>query len=300
MSKEFGVYANVQEKIDDEVILYSGKEYRSKYDLRVNKPTGLKVDYSKIRKEPYSYACFVNLQEVDVFVITGLFDCEEVAFGTANAKYSTSYLKTHPQLSNFDKITPTLPTEAIAQQILPEGGLQPTQTQQALSQEENQALQKLASEFKTQKLQEKCALISTNWAYIEGECVNKLAEGKGVAINADGLRYEGSFKAGQRVDGEIYQNGEMIFAGQLVEDKPHGEALCLYEGEYEECRFYKGKRIDSLYKIRLEIAKQTEQNERLARQNMVKNSSSTTNLVVDAVKKEGAKRAATYLFDRLF
>lgn len=60
--------------------------------------------------------------------------------------------------------------------------------------------------------------------YIEGNDLSKLAD---VAINADGLRYQGNFKAGQRVDGEIYQNGEMIFAGQLVEDKPHGEALCL-------------------------------------------------------------------------
>ncbi len=47
-----------------------------------------------------------------------------------------------------------------------------------------------------------------------------------------------------------------MYDGSLENGKPNGKGVCFHEGEPEECKFYHGKRIDSLYKQRIEMAKQ--------------------------------------------
>ena len=67
---------------------------------------------------------------------------------------------------------------------------------------------------------------------------------KEALIDWQGLNFIGTFKKGQGVKGEIHQNGNIIFSSSLSNDKPDGNAICFYEGEYEECRFFKAKRKD--------------------------------------------------------
>lgn len=134
-----------------------------------------------------------------------------------------------------------------------------------------------------------------------------MANGKGSAVDRQGLAFEGTFKAGRRVKGDIHQNGQMIFSGDLKDDKPDGSAICLFEGEYEECRFFRGKRIDTLYKIRKENAKNLAKMEKIQQENAMApsrdnsaNQSDGSNVMVDALEREATKRAASFIFDQLF
>ena len=147
-------------------------------------------------------------------------------------------------------------------------------------------------------------LKNDNWAYTGKACENGLAHGMGRAEDNAGLKFIGMFENGQRTKGEIFQAGNMIFEGNLVDDKPNGNAICYYEGEHEECRFYKGKRIDTLYKIRKENAKMKEDMARMQPARSVSASNTSPKGVgdyaVDAVQQEGIDRATSFIFDSLF
>ena len=177
---------------------------------------------------------------------------------------------------------------------------------QRLAEKEKQ--KKKDAQFAKTQQQAKCQLQNNNWAYLGTNCKDGLAEGEGSSLDRQGLKFVGTFKAGQRVKGDILQDGEMIFSGDLKNDKPDGGAICLFEGEYEECRFFRGKRIDTLYKIRKENAKNLAKMEKIQKENALaaqRNNSSNSqpkqsNAMVDALEKEGAKRAASFIFDQLF
>jgi len=159
--------------------------------------------------------------------------------------------------------------------------------------------------FAALKKSESCKLVNTHWAYTGESCKGGLATGKGSAEDNQGLKFIGSFANGKRVEGDIYQNEEMIFSGKLVDDKPHGNAVCLHEGEYEECRYFKGKRIDTLYKIRKENDKMRADMKRNKQARPISTysssqSSSVTDYAVNAAQKEATDRAVNYIFDSLF
>ena len=175
----------------------------------------------------------------------------------------------------------------------------------------NEERQKKAdAAFKNQQDEAKCSLNNQNWAYLGDNCLDGLADGEGSSVDKQGLKFIGSFKTGNRVTGDIHQDGEMIFSGDFKQDKPDGGAICMFEGEYEECRFFRGKRIDTLYKIRKENAKnlaemkqiqaQQEPNQESISQDQNRNNNGQSNIVVEAIKKEGTKRAASFIFDQLF
>ena len=162
----------------------------------------------------------------------------------------------------------------------------------------------ISAHFVQLQARAKCKLKNTNWAYTGINCKKGLAHGKGIAEDTQGLKFIGTFASGHRTKGEIHQNGNMIFSGSLVDDKPEGNAICSYEGEYEECRFYKGKRIDSLYKIRKESSKLKAE---MAKNRVVQPARLTstqekgiTDYAVDALEKEATDRAVDYIFDKLF
>ena len=159
-----------------------------------------------------------------------------------------------------------------------------------------------ATRFKQLSSKAKCKLKNNNWTYTADNCKDGFAEGKGSAVDLSGLEFIGEFKAGSRVKGEIHQNGEMIFSGNLIDDKPSGDAICLFEKEYEECRFFRGKRIDTLYKIRKENAKNLAKIEKaqLQRQMAGAKAKGASDHAMDALQQEGMKRAASFIFDQLF
>lgn len=119
-------------------------------------------------------------------------------------------------------------------------------------------------EFDQQKLselkfQEKCAMESEGWVFIEGSCKGKLGHGKGVAVTLEGSRYEGEFSLGVFKHGQLYVNAEMIYEGPFKNTLPHGLGVCFFEGTFEECKQYKGQRIDSLFKQRQYMRKELDQ-----------------------------------------
>ena len=100
------------------------------------------------------------------------------------------------------------------------------------------------------KAQKKCAMGSFDWVFIEGSCKNKLAHGKGVAVTLEGKRFEGEFTLGMFSEGQYFEADELVYDGPYQNDLPHGLGICLFEGAFEECKQYKGQRIDPLYKQR--------------------------------------------------
>ena len=173
------------------------------------------------------------------------------------------------------------------------------------SQTANIAKQKqLSVLFASTKKAEPCKLKNPNWAYTGKSCKNGYADGQGSAEDIKGLKFIGTFAKGHRIKGEIHQAGNMIFSGDLVDDKPNGSAICLHEGEYEECRYYKGKRIDTLYKIRRENTKMRVEMAKNSKPQVMSYSGAKetgiTDYASDAMQREASDRASNFIFDQLF
>ena len=105
----------------------------------------------------------------------------------------------------------------------------------------------------------KCELNEAGWYFIKGSCKSGLASGKGISVSASGDRFEGDFADGRRINGALIEEDRVTYDGEFTDGLPHGYGICLYEDAFEECRLYKGKRIDTLYKQRETIGKQLEQ-----------------------------------------
>ncbi len=158
-----------------------------------------------------------------------------------------------------------------------------------------------------------CKLKEDNWVYNSKACRNGYANGTGEAEHVNGtLRFEGTFKNGKRTRGIIYQNDEPLFDGAIVAGKPDGMGVCYNNGEPEECRYYKGKRIDTLYKQRIEMAAQTrymemlkDEIEKLKRGQVVAANggpepTTMSDDMMSALKKEAARQITGAIFDQLF
>ena len=132
----------------------------------------------------------------------------------------------------------------------------------------------------------------------------------GKAKTMTGLTFVGKFENGYRVNGEIFANNILMYDGHLKEGRPHGSGVCMNNGEPEECKYYKGKRIDVLFKQRIEFAKQTElltNQQKLIEAKLASMSTgnpsqppTANDMVMTAMKKKAAEKAIGYLFDHLF
>ncbi|MDH5423744.1 MAG: PDZ domain-containing protein [Gammaproteobacteria bacterium] len=173
---------------------------------------------------------------------------------------------------------------------------------------------------------QKCRLKETGyWLYKASACKNGLAHGKGYAVNfVNDLRFDGVFKNGVRVNGMISLNGVEMYDGPVSSGRPNGVGICFHNNDPEKCEYYKGKRVDAIYKQRMENIKQQrlmdeklaemkrmqlEQNSKISKiQNQINASRPTTTnqsqsvgqqLGDYAVRKAGEK-VMDELFDRLF
>ncbi|MEH6345051.1 MAG: ankyrin repeat domain-containing protein [Bermanella sp.] len=178
-----------------------------------------------------------------------------------------------------------------------------------------------------------CKLNSPKWIYLSAACSGGLAHGMGKAATFGGLTFIGKFEQGYRVHGKILANDVLMFDGQITDGRPSGEGVCMYQGEPEECKFYDGKRIDTLYKQRIEFAKQNEkmdaqqqamadqqleirasqmkQDEILAEHSRLISESRSTkkysdnngggsNILVESLKKKASDKLTDALFDQLW
>ena len=180
---------------------------------------------------------------------------------------------------------------------------------------------KARASYAAKAARQACKLQDSEWLYQSKSCANGYAQGKGVAINeVKGLRFEGQFDKGQRIEGKLSYGDTLMYEGKLEDGKPHGSGICMHEGEPEECKYYHGKRVDSLYKIRLETEKQRlaleaqqqqidaslKRNEEAIAQMQAQGVSNSNYAVSDPnslenmLKREAAKKATDMLFDQLF
>ncbi len=118
----------------------------------------------------------------------------------------------------------------------------------------NQAQQKLDEAVEKRRLtlqqNEVCQLNQEGWYLTEGQCKNDLASGEGKAVTLENKQFIGSFSAGKMVFGQLLVDDEMLWKGAIVDGKPDGEGICVFNGSAEECKCYLGDRIDSLHKQR--------------------------------------------------
>ncbi|GLQ32567.1 ankyrin repeat domain-containing protein [Litoribrevibacter albus] len=104
-----------------------------------------------------------------------------------------------------------------------------------------------------------CPMYDYDWFYLGKDCQNELAQGTGSAENPyQELKFEGKIVDGLKVEGTLYKGKKQIYEGGFKDDQPHGSGVCFYQGSPEECRYYKGERIDTLHKQREEFKKQQE------------------------------------------
>ncbi len=174
-----------------------------------------------------------------------------------------------------------------------------------------------------------CVLRDSKWLYLSTKCAGKYAHGKGRAETESGLSFVGTFKDGYRINGELFVNDELKYDGPISDGRPHGEGVCINNGEPEACKFYKGKRIDALYKQRIEFAIQSEkldkferEQKKLARQqdkilanqqriesqrqnsrpvaSSSNNGNTASDMIMDTIQKKATEKAVDMIFDELF
>lgn len=172
-----------------------------------------------------------------------------------------------------------------------------------------------------------CDLLEDTWIYKDDACKDGLAHGKGSAVHiSSDLKFVGEFKQGARTRGLIIASGVEMYDGPVKDGRPEGEGICFHEGEPEECRFYRGKRVDAVYKQRIALAKQRKfMEEQQARQqaqidslrNDVKNTQFAIqqrsvptsagglqqgmgDVLMDAAKRKAADKVMDAVFDKLF
>ena len=179
---------------------------------------------------------------------------------------------------------------------------------EALRKEKERKLKAEADRIAALKQKQPCKMKESSWIYTGKSCKGGLANGKGTAMNESGeLTFEGKIKNGVRVKGLINYMGMPTYDGPIVGGRPDGLGVCFHEGEPEECKYYKGKRIDAIFKQRIEMAKQREEMNKMRKEmselKASQGSSSNgrgSNAFADGVKQEAGKRIASEIFNNLF
>ncbi len=185
-------------------------------------------------------------------------------------------------------------------------------------------------EAKTLQDNQMCPMFDNNWYYTGNSCKNDTAHGIGTAINPyEQTRFEGMIQSGYPIKGALYQFDEITYEGDFSDGLAHGSGICYFESSPEECKYYKGQRIDTLHKQRQEFQRQQEQRQQEQISQSRRNPSEATygdrvysqpeagfgeqrydtsyeepedaaDSLGDAIQDEVIDRGAKYLFDELF
>ncbi|UXD86435.1 hypothetical protein [Thalassolituus hydrocarboniclasticus] len=103
-----------------------------------------------------------------------------------------------------------------------------------------------------------CALQEPDWFWISGECPQGVAQGEGIARNTEGNEFRGRVTDGRLVQGKWLENNRIVYDGGFAEGLRHGDGICLHEGAYEPCRYYRNDRVDDVFVQRRLMARHLE------------------------------------------
>lgn len=106
-------------------------------------------------------------------------------------------------------------------------------------------------------LSQACRVNEDGWIYQGDQCKGSWVHGEGKSINSEkNLSFIGLYRNGKRVKGLLSYNNQPMFDGVVSNGRPNGEGICFYKGDPEKCEFYKGKRVDAIFKQRIANAEQ--------------------------------------------
>lgn len=104
---------------------------------------------------------------------------------------------------------------------------------------------------------QQCIITDTAWKTANTQCKNGFIEGQATAFHSNGkLKFEGLFEKGSMVEGMIYFQNKPFFLGKIVNHEMHGDGICYFKDKPEACTYYKGDRIDAIYKLRFLMRQQ--------------------------------------------
>ena len=175
-------------------------------------------------------------------------------------------------------------------------------------------------------LSQACRVNEDGWIYQGKQCKGSWVHGEGKSVNSEkNLSFIGLYRNGKRVKGLVSYNNQPMFDGVISNGRPNGAGICFYKGDPEKCEFYKGKRVDVIYKQRLVNAEQErrmdaklaemkrmqeKQNDRISQlqgqvqssksQVVNKNSGGIGHQIGDYALKKAGEKVMDKLFDRLF
>lgn len=111
--------------------------------------------------------------------------------------------------------------------------------------------------FLSSQLDAKCIIKDTNWISSSTSCKNGFLTGKATAFHHNGkLKFEGTFKEGVMIKGTVFYKDDPYYIGSIVDNEMHGEGICYFRNKPEKCEYYKGDRIDTIYKLRFLMRQQ--------------------------------------------
>ena len=148
-----------------------------------------------------------------------------------------------------------------------------------------------------------CKMKDSQWIYTGSFCEKDLAEGHAEAIHKErDWHFKGNIKAGLLVYGVLSENNIDLYEGDFKNGLAHGNGVCFYLNEPEECRYFKGKRIDTLFKQRQEFQRQQSlsSNQKQQPATPIKTAPVQSNTLGDTVQDELIEQGAKFLFDQLF
>jgi len=157
---------------------------------------------------------------------------------------------------------------------------------------------------------QKCRLKHQDWLYVGSACNDGYANGNGRAVSKDGVQsFSGRIVKGKFVSGLYTIEGNKEYDGLFKNGLPDGEGICFYRGKPEECKYYQGYRVDTLYKQREEMVafKQQQQKEMAALKSQMQKANAQPRVINagaptagDQLQQEVIKQGVGMLLDQLF
>lgn len=108
-----------------------------------------------------------------------------------------------------------------------------------------------------QGLSASCMVADPDWKSNSTSCKEGFVDGKATAFHRNGkLKFEGEFKNGSMSFGTVFYKNKPYYIGPIVDHEMHGQGICYFKKKPEKCEYYKGSRVDTIFKLRFLMRQQ--------------------------------------------